>query len=93
MSSSRQLTEVQSWEEVPEFASEAEEADFWATHSLGEMLLAEMAPIATDLLPITRSQPVKSELIGILDQLPEPLLLQVRDFADFLRHKHERLTG
>lgn len=28
--------------EIPEFASEAEEAEFWATHALGEGLLEKM---------------------------------------------------
>jgi hypothetical protein len=34
-----ELTEINSWDDVPVFASEAEEAEFWATHGLGEALL------------------------------------------------------
>lgn len=39
-----QLIEIHSEAEIPPFTSEAEEAEFWATHSLGEELLAEFGP-------------------------------------------------
>lgn len=29
------LKEINSWDEVPDFATEAEEADFWGSHGLG----------------------------------------------------------
>ena len=35
---------VQSWNEVPAFASEAEEAEWWQTHSLGKRFLEDMRP-------------------------------------------------
>lgn len=35
------LKEINSWDEVPDFATEAEEADFWGTHSFGPGLTAE----------------------------------------------------
>lgn len=38
----RSMTEIRSFDEVPEFESEAEEAEFWATHSLGGELLEKM---------------------------------------------------
>jgi hypothetical protein len=38
------MTTIHSWDEVPTFRSEAEEADWWSTHDLGEELLAEMKP-------------------------------------------------
>ncbi len=47
------LIEIQSWDEVPEFASEDEEADFWGTHSLGEAILCEPA-VEPDWLPPPR---------------------------------------
>jgi hypothetical protein len=93
MLENKPLIEIQSWQEVPEFSTEAEEATFWSTHALGESLLEKMAALPDDLLPTPRSQPIKSELLKILDQLPEPLLVEVRDFAEFLHHKHGRLTG
>ena len=37
---------VQSWDDVPAFASEAEEAEWWQTHSLGKKFLDEMRPAA-----------------------------------------------
>jgi hypothetical protein len=33
------LPEIESWDDVPQFSSEAEEAEFWSTHGLGEGLL------------------------------------------------------
>lgn len=48
-----QLTELHSWDEVPAFATEAEEAEFWSTHSLGEELLAE-GPVEDPMLPPPR---------------------------------------
>lgn len=36
------MKEIHSFDEVPEFANEEEEAEFWATHALGEGLLEKM---------------------------------------------------
>lgn len=49
-----QLTPVNSWDEVPQFASEAEEAEYWATHDLGDELLAQMRPVPEGELPPPR---------------------------------------
>ena len=68
------MKEINSWDDVPKFASEGEEADFWATHDLGPALVAQMRPVppegdewapparATTLLPRTR--PVSVRLDG-----------------------------
>ena len=48
------MREIQSWDEVPAFKSEAEEAEFWATHALGSRILQEMGPVADDGLPPAR---------------------------------------
>jgi len=57
---STQLIEIQSWEEMPAFKDEEEEAEWWATHSLGAGILD--APDAADfddmLPPARRSTPV-----------------------------------
>ena len=45
--------EVRSWDDVPEFANEAEEAKFWSTHGLGEEILDQMGPL-DDVLPPAR---------------------------------------
>lgn len=58
------MKEVQSSGEIPQFASEAEEAEFWATHSLGEAFLDQMEPMPEDVLPPTRprTQPISLRL-------------------------------
>jgi hypothetical protein len=38
------LIPVNSWEEIPTFVSEAEEADFWDTHCFGPELLKQFRP-------------------------------------------------
>jgi hypothetical protein len=48
------MTVIHSWDEVPVFASEADESAFWAEHELGEMLLGQMAPDADQTLPPPR---------------------------------------
>jgi predicted DNA binding CopG/RHH family protein len=45
---------IHSWSEVPAFASEAEEAEFWATHALGDELLDQMDETPEGLLPPAR---------------------------------------
>jgi hypothetical protein len=54
MTGKPQMTTVRRWDEVPRFASEAEEAEFWATHALGEDLLAEMGQVPEGELPPPR---------------------------------------
>jgi predicted transcriptional regulator len=39
---------IESWDEVPAFASEDEEAAFWATHDTGKALLDQMQPAPLD---------------------------------------------
>jgi hypothetical protein len=48
------IPEIHNLVEIPEFKTEAEEADFWATHSLGEELLEQMKPIPEGILPPSR---------------------------------------
>jgi CopG antitoxin of type II toxin-antitoxin system len=47
------LPAIESWDEVPQFETEREEADFWATHSLGAGLLDQEYEDDPDL-PRTR---------------------------------------
>ena len=44
--SGQKFVEIQSMDEVPQGMSEAQEAEFWATHSLGEGV--EVHPVAED---------------------------------------------
>src|SRR5690606_28336780 len=46
-----ELPEVESWDDVPEFETEAEEAEFWSTHGFGTGTLNE---IEDDDLPPPR---------------------------------------
>jgi hypothetical protein len=48
------MTTIESWDEVPAFASEAEESEYWASHQLGEGLLARMGPVPEGELPPPR---------------------------------------
>lgn len=45
------MQEIQSRDEVPAFKAEAEEAEFWATHALGDGILTGMAPTSDHVLP------------------------------------------
>ena len=42
------MTTVHSFDEVPAFQSEAEEAAFWSTHQLGPSIIDQMGPIPED---------------------------------------------
>jgi CopG antitoxin of type II toxin-antitoxin system len=48
------LIPVESLDDIPDFANEDEEAEFWATHSFGERLLDQMKPIEDGILPPPR---------------------------------------
>jgi hypothetical protein len=51
---------VERWEDVPQFASEREESDFWGDHCLGDSLLAEferVPPEGDDMLPPVTERP------------------------------------
>jgi len=50
----KDLEEVNSPEEIPEFENEKEEAEFWSTHSFGEGFLERMGPIPEGVLPASR---------------------------------------
>jgi predicted DNA binding CopG/RHH family protein len=66
---------VQSFEEVPKFASEAEEAEFWASHELGDELVAQMRPHADRKLPNRqRTRPIAI-------RFDENTLARVKDLA------------
>ena len=42
---------LESWDDLPDFKSEAEEAEFWATHELGSKILDAMGPLDDVLGP------------------------------------------
>jgi hypothetical protein len=49
-----EVKEINSWDEVPSFESEAEEAEFWDGHSLGPSLLDDFEPVEFKQLPSRR---------------------------------------
>jgi hypothetical protein len=63
------LTPIDSWDEVPEFASEAEEQAFWDSHTLGEPLLEAMQPRAENDpdLPPAREKTIPDEVRRLFD--------------------------
>jgi len=50
------LIEINSWDEVPTFASEAEEAEFWASHSFGPGMTDAADDTDDPLLPPVRAR-------------------------------------
>lgn len=52
----RRMKVVRSWDDVPAFASEEQEAAFWASHELGEELLETMKPGTVKGLPKPRAR-------------------------------------
>ena len=49
-----QMKEIMSPEEIPDFENEEEEAEFWATHSLGEKFLEKFGAVPEGVLPAWR---------------------------------------
>jgi len=45
---------LHSFEAIPSFANEAEEAAFWDCHELGEEIVARMEPVPEGVLPPAR---------------------------------------
>jgi hypothetical protein len=75
------MKEIQSPEEIPQFANETEEAEFWATHSLGEQFLSKMEPLPEDVLP-----PARPRTKPISLRLDDDVLERVRALAE-VKHK------
>ena len=52
-----ETTPVNDWSEVPDFANEDDEHEFWRTHSFGDALLDQMerTPRDPDLPPVIPS--------------------------------------
>ena len=48
---------LESLDDLPVFKTEAEEADFWATHELGQEILNQMGPMEPGILPPPRPEP------------------------------------
>jgi len=79
------LNEIQSWDDVPDFASEAEEAAFWATHGLGDELLDRMGPL-DDVLPQPRP---RTRPVAI--RFDDDTLSRLRALAELKRKGYQTL--
>ena len=59
--SERELTVITNLSQIPDFQSEKEEAEFWATHSLAaDLYTPESQTTAEALLPPAQPRPAKS---------------------------------
>ncbi|HCP61233.1 MAG TPA: hypothetical protein DIU14_02000 [Actinobacteria bacterium] len=70
------MTAVSSRDEIPVLASEAEESAFWATHELGDALLAQMTSNADASLP-----PPRPRTKPIALRFDEDLILRAKALA------------
>ncbi len=70
------LATIHSVDEIPAFASEAEEAAFWATHQIGDELWDRLPPAPEDDLPPTRR---RTRPVGI--RFDESMLRRVKVLA------------
>jgi hypothetical protein len=48
----RRLTLIHSLDEIPEFATEAEERAFWETHEVSDELAAQAEPLPEDVVAL-----------------------------------------
>ena len=55
---------IHSWDEVPEFADETEEAEFWGTHEIGDELWDTAEEV--DWLPL--KGPIGARIVIALDE-------------------------
>lgn len=76
------MIEINTWDEVPQFNNEDEEAEFWSHHCLGDEALEKMESLEL-LLPI--EQAILDKLRHLSVESQKNLL----DFADFLYHKEK----
>jgi hypothetical protein len=78
---SEKLQEIHNWEEVPDFASESEEADYWATHGLAEDFF-QPSPESREMMML------KNRILMNLDKLPEDLQKEVLHYAEYLVNRY-----
>ena len=99
----RDLSEnqVRSWDDVPEFANEAEEAEFWSTHGFGQGILGQMGPLDDALPPARPPAPVTLHFDDdTLGRLKAPAQLKgkryeqlVKEFIVERLYEDERRSG
>lgn len=80
---------VHSLDEIPEFASEAEEAAFWDTHELAPGLMSRQNAEALEGLPPPTARPVRSRPTSI--RLGRDLEERLRHLADLKGTSYQTL--
>jgi predicted DNA binding CopG/RHH family protein len=70
------MTTLHSLEEIPAFATESEEAAFWATHEIADELWDELPAVSDDQLPPARP---RTRPVGI--RFDEFMLQRIKDLA------------
>jgi predicted DNA binding CopG/RHH family protein len=79
------LVPIHNRDEIPAFASEADEAEFWSTHSFGPELLAEFtSPTAEEAPPTRRTRPITL-------RIDEELLARIQTLAVQQHKPYQRL--
>jgi hypothetical protein len=82
--SPRHLETIQSWDDVPRFVSEPEEAAYWATHDTGKRLLDQMQPIPPEGamgLPTARAPASAAPSRPISVRLDDDILRRLKALA------------
>jgi hypothetical protein len=78
--SQNSMIEINSYQDIPKFKNEDEEADFWATHCLGDQILDQMESFEDIYF-------IENSLLEKLRQLPQEKQQEVLDFTEFLLQK------
>lgn len=78
--SQNSMIEINSYQDIPKFQNENEEADFWANHCLGDQILDQMESFENNSL-------IENSLLEKLRQLPKEKQQEVLDFTEFLLQK------
>ncbi|MGK7959390.1 DUF2281 domain-containing protein [Crocosphaera sp.] len=78
--SENSMIEINSYEDIPNFNNEEEEANFWENHCLGDKILDQMENFEN--IPLT-----ENEILGKLRKLPKEKQQEVLDFTEFLLQK------
>lgn len=82
MAEEKKMKEIRSEEEIPDFETEEEEAEFWSTHSFSEEYLEKMGPVPEGVLP----PPTRSRTKPISLRFDDDVLQRLKAVAE-TKHK------
>lgn len=78
--SQNSMIEINSFQDIPKFQNESEEADFWTNHCLGDKILDRMESFEDISL-------IENQVLEKLRQLPKEKQQEVLNFTEFLLQK------